>query len=122
LSKTEGTAVKEQQMTIEEARAFVESVPWRWVKGTPEGPENKPPDPHQYVILGWPGVEADELWRFVALIRETGYRGTYRAPYRPEFVMRNHYLELDGWCYWWIDPKMLNRERAEERKHVPETE
>jgi hypothetical protein len=55
-----------EQMTIEEARAFVESVPWRWVKGTPEGPENKPPDPHQYVILGWPGVPADELWRFVA--------------------------------------------------------
>ncbi len=33
--------------------------------------------------------------------------------------MRNHYLELDGWCYWAIYPRMLNRERAEFRKHVP---
>jgi hypothetical protein len=33
--------------------------------------------------------------------------------------MTNHYLEIDGWCYWFIYPKMLNRERAEHRKHEP---
>ena len=33
--------------------------------------------------------------------------------------MRNRYIEIDGWCYWWIHPNMLNRERAEDRKHVP---
>jgi hypothetical protein len=33
--------------------------------------------------------------------------------------MTNHYLEIDGWCYWFIRPNMLNRERAEHRKHEP---
>lgn len=51
--------------------------------------------------------------------KSEGYRGEYRAPYRPDYVMTNHYLERDGWCYWFIYPKMLNRERAKHRKHRP---
>ena len=31
-------------------------------------------------------------------------------------MMTNHYLEINGWCYWFIRPNMLNRERAEDRK------
>ena len=33
--------------------------------------------------------------------------------------MTNHYLEINGWCYWFIYPRMLNRERAEQRKREP---
>ncbi len=33
--------------------------------------------------------------------------------------MTNQYLEINGWCYWFIHPNMLNRERAEHRKHEP---
>ena len=53
------------------------------------------------------------------MIKAEGYRATYRAPYRPDYVMTNHYLEINGWCYWFIYPRMLNRERAEQRKHEP---
>ncbi len=53
----------------------------------------------------------------LASIEADGYRAKYVAPYRPDYVMRNHYLEIDGWCYWFIYPNMLNRERAEDRKH-----
>lgn len=119
-------------MTPEEARLFVAQVPWRHVKMVPVGEgladggverwgdyRHVVPDPHEYVILGWRSVPDDQFRRFCKLIKETGYRATYRAPYRPGTEMRNHYLELDGWCYWWVYPRMLNRERREHRKHVP---
>ena len=119
-------------MTLAEARAFVAAVPWRWVRQVPVGEglteeeavakwgeyRHVKPDPHQYVIAEWREVDDDALDRFVELIEAEGYRATYRAPYRPDYEMRNRYLELDGWCYWWIHPNMLNRERAEHRKHV----
>jgi hypothetical protein len=120
------------QMTIDQARAFIAAVPWRWVKDVPVG-EGLPdggverwgeyrqvkPDRHQYVIRDWREVDDDDFERFVAMIRRDGYRATYRAPYRPDHEMKNSYLEIDGWCYWFIGPRMLNRERAVERKHVP---
>jgi hypothetical protein len=106
-------------LTLAEARAFIAAVPWRAVQMREVGDTGKTPDPHQYVILDWREVPREGCLRFVELIRRTGYRATYRAPYRPEYEMTNHYLELDGWCYWWIGPKMLNRERAADRKHVP---
>lgn len=119
-------------MSIDEAREFIASVPWRQVKPVPVGHgladggverwgeyRHVVPDPHQYVILGWREVADDQFHRFCKLIRATGYRAEYVAPYRPDVTMRNHYLELDGWCYWWIYPRMLNRERVEHRKHVP---
>jgi hypothetical protein len=123
-------------MTMEEARAFIDEVPWRQVKMVPVGEgltEEKAierwgehrhvtPDPHQYVILEWREVPTEEFGRFCALIKEAGYRATYRAPYRPDHEMKNWYIEIDGWCYWWIYPNMLNRERAEHRKHVPSPE
>ncbi len=119
-------------MTIEEARAFIEQVPWRHVKMVPVGEgledggvqrwgehRHETPDPHEYVIAEWREVPDLGFRRFRALIEQKGYRATYRAPYRPEVEMTNRYLELDGWCYWFIGPNMLNRERAEHRKHVP---
>ena len=123
----------EPAMTIAEARDFIAAVPWRWVKQIPVGEglteeeaearygeyRHAKPDPHQYVIAEWREVDDADFERFRRLIRDAGYRATYRAPYRPDYEMRNTYLELDGWCYWFIYPNMLNRERAEHRKHVP---
>ena len=115
-------------MTIEEARAFIDEVPWRQVQEKPyvyrggrlrRDESGKAPDPHQYVILEWREVPRHGCGRFRNLIKESGYRATYRAPYRPDYEMTNWYLEIEGWCYWWIHPNMLNRERAEHRKHVP---
>lgn len=119
-------------MTLAEAHAFVAALPWRWVRdvpvgeGLPDGGAEKwgryrhvKPDPHQYVILEWREVGGDDFHRFGALVRAQGYRATYAAPYRPEVLMRNDYIEIDGWCYWFIYPRMLNRESAAERRHVP---
>ncbi len=83
------------------------------------GDTGKTPDPHEYVIRDWQEVDDDLFEAFVQLIRAEGYRAEYVAPYQPDYVMTNDYLEIDGWCYWFIAPRMLNRERAENRKHVP---
>ncbi len=115
----QGTAVAETQMIMREAEEFIASVPWRAVKMVEVGDTGKTPDPHEYVIKDWREVDERLFNAFVRLIKAEGYRATYRAPYRPDYVMTNHYLELDGWCYWFIHPNMLNRERAEHRKHVP---
>jgi hypothetical protein len=125
--------VEEAEITMREAEEFIASVPWRHVKMVPVGhglSEEKAierwgehrhvtPDPHQYVIKDWREVDTKLFDAFVRLIKAEGYRATYRAPYRPDHVMTNHYLEIGGWCYWFIDPHMLNRERAEHRKHEP---
>lgn len=106
-------------MTTREAEDFIACVPWRAVKMVEVGDTGKTPDPHEYVIRGWREVDADLFDAFVRMIKAEGYRATYRAPYRPDYVMTNHYLEINGWCYWFIYPRMLNRERAEQRKHEP---
>jgi hypothetical protein len=31
--------------------------------------------------------------------------------------MTNDYLQIDDWIYWFIYPRMLNRQRAEHRQH-----
>jgi len=31
--------------------------------------------------------------------------------------MMNDYLQIDDWIYWFIYPRMLNRQRAEHRQH-----
>ena len=120
-------------MTVHEMEKFISSVRWRHVRMIPVGEGLTPevaeerwgklkhvtPDPHEYVIRDWREVDTDLFDAFVRLIKAEGYRATYRAPYRPDYVMTNHYLEIDGWCYWFIYPRMLNREPAEHRKHEP---
>ena len=109
----------EVELTIHAAEQFIASVPWRAVRMVEVGDTGKTPDPHEYVIRDWSEVDAGRFEAFVRLIRAEGYRAEYRAPYRPDYLMTNHYLELGGWCYWFIHPNMLNRERAEHRKHMP---
>lgn len=106
-------------MTMREAEDFIASVPWQPVRMIPVGDTGQAPDPHEYVISGWCEVDGEQFDALSELIEAEGYRATYRAPYRPDYVMTNHYLEIDGWCYWFIRPNMLNRERAQQRKHVP---
>ena len=106
-------------MTSREAEEFIASVPWRAVKMVEVGDTGEMPDPHEYVIKGWREVDANLFDVFVRMIRAEGYQATYRAPYRPDRVMTNHYLAIGGWCYWFIRPNMVNRERAEDRKHKP---
>jgi hypothetical protein len=106
-------------MTIREAEEFIASVPWRAVRMVEVGDTGKTPDPHEYVIRGRPEVNTALFDAFVRMIGTEGYRARYRAPYRPDHVMTNRYLELNGWCYWFIYPRMLNRERSEQRKHEP---
>jgi hypothetical protein len=106
-------------MTMREAAEFIASVPWRVVRMVEVGDTGKTPDPHEYVIEDWHEVDANLFDTFVRLIEAEGYGAKYLAPYRPEYVMTNRYLEINGWCYWFIRPNMLNRERAEHRKHEP---
>ena len=111
-SEQKGTA-----LALEEARDFIAGMPWRHVRATPAGPANKPPDPHEYVIVDWCGVDEVEFGHFVLLIRSEGYKGRYSPPYDPGRVMVNDYLQIDDWIYWYIYPNMLNRQRAEHRQH-----
>ena len=128
-----GAVAEVKEITVRETAAFIASVPWRHVKMVPVGDglteeeaierwgeyRKVTPDPHEYVIKEWREVDGEQFDAFVRLIKTEGYRATYRAPYRPDYEMTNHYLEIDGWCYWFIYPNMLNRERAEDRKHKP---
>ena len=104
-------------MNVDEARTFIQSVPWRAVQMRPSGQAGKPPDPHEYVIADWREVDSEELAAFVELIRARGYRGRYAPPYDPGKVMENDYLEIDDHIYWFIRPGMLNRQLAANRQH-----
>jgi hypothetical protein len=108
-----------EPMSMGEAEAFVAGLPWRQVRGTPEGPAHRPPDRHSYVIAA--SLARDdrvELARFVALIKTQGYRARYRPPYDPDQVMVNHYLALpDGRYYWYVGNGQLCR--SESRQHEP---
>ena len=100
---------------IQAAREIVEALSWRQVQGTPEGPLNKPPDAHWYVI-GNTVDDPDAFWRFVKTIRAEGRRGKYVAPYNDR-VLYNRYLVLDDHVYWFIRPMMLNRTLVEYQQH-----
>ena len=106
-----------EPLTTEDAQEFIALAPWRAVKAIAVGPANKPPDPHEYVIFGWQDVPREQFDGFVALIRAEGYWGRYTPPYDPSMTMTNDYLQIDDWIYWFIYPRMLNRQRAEYRQH-----
>ena len=92
---------------------FIQDAPWRWVKSTPE-PGGM--EPHQYVILNWQEVDTPTAWKFIDLIRRTGYRGRYTPPYNNR-EQRNWYLEVEPWVFWFIGPRQLCRTRIEYRQH-----
>lgn len=47
------------------------------------------PDPHEYVIEDWREVDSNLFRGFIRLVKAKGYRATYRAPYRPDYEMKN---------------------------------
>ena len=80
----EGALVAEAKaMTSREAEEFIASVPWRAVTMVEVGDTGKTPDPHEYVIEGWRGVDTKLFDAFVRMIKAEGYRARYRPPYRP---------------------------------------
>lgn len=101
-------------MTLDEAKAFIASVPWRQVRE-----DRGPIDSHEYVINGWPEVDADDYWDFVRLIKRDGERGRYAPPYDPTRWMENSYLEIDKHVFWAIPPKQICRTLIEHRQHEP---
>jgi hypothetical protein len=103
-------------MPIDEAREFIAAMPWRAVRGRPEGPLNKQPEPHEYLILSWYEVPAESFWRFVNLIRATGHLGRYTAPYNGRSMV-NRYLEIDGFDFWALPPQVC-RARSDHRQHT----
>lgn len=80
---------EEEELTKEEARAFIASVPWRAVKMVEVAGTGMTPDPHEYVIEDWREVDSNLFRGFIRLVKAKGYRATYRAPYRPDYEMKN---------------------------------
>jgi hypothetical protein len=71
-------------LSIDEARAFIESCTWTFAKTMPWAP-------HEYLVRR--NVDNDKFVGLVKLIREKGERrkwGRYRSVY----------FDLDGWSYW----------------------
>jgi hypothetical protein len=106
------------EMTLDEARRFIASVPWRQVQDRvyTDTPVHARPDPHQYVVESWAEVDRDQLWAFAQLIKELGYRGRYSAPYNPDRSYVYRYFRVDAWVYWHMG-KLINRCPAEHRQH-----
>jgi hypothetical protein len=107
----------ETTTALQAAREIVTRWSWRKVRGVPEGPLNKPPDPHFYQIGSAPEIDQEEFWRFVRTIREHGRRGRYVAPYNTR-TLYNTYLVIDEYVYWFVRPMMLNRTLVEFRQHT----
>ena len=82
-------------LDLVQAECFVASLRWRQVRM-----DRGPIHAHEYVINGWEGVPEERYWGFGRLVRDHGYEGIYRAPYRPDYEMRNHYLEIGDYVYW----------------------
>lgn len=99
------------EFTLQEAKEFVASVPWREVQWRKEGSGM---DQHEYVIVGWEQVPADKFWAFVRFVKREGYRGQYQR--QDGTVTRNSYVEIGEWVHWCIPPKQACRTRLEYRQ------
>ena len=104
-------------MNLGEAQDFIERAAWTSAKSTEDVA------PHQYIVRGWDrdDIGDAEFWAFVALVKETGREEEWTRP--AEWVrrwggrpLRNRYLYLDGFAYWFTWPRdrvpMLNREHV----------
>ncbi len=101
------------EMTLQQAREFVDSVPWREVKWREPGSGMHQ---HWYVISGWDEVPPGKFWAFVRFVRDHGYKGRYTR--QDGTVTTNHYIEIgDEWVYWAIPPRQACRTRIEYQQH-----
>jgi hypothetical protein len=113
VSERESDWASIEPYSLEEAKEFIERVPWTFAKTAAFMP-------HYYVIRGWREVQDPEFLRLWALIREHGYRAKWTAPSGPEVdygaagkTFTNTYLDIEEWTYWVIPPAMLNREHQD---------
>lgn len=119
------------EVTLQEARDLLPTLAWTWVQSKPwfrDGVEQKPADPHQYVIKDRE-VPVDLYWAIVRLIKREGFKARYAPPYRPERPMVLDYLEIGEWVHWAIPPVQICRtkiawhqaERLPEQTKLEET-
>ena len=110
------------ELAIEDAEVFIAQLRWQQVEGRPEGPLNRPPDPHEYSIREWCWLDLmDTFASFGRLIKAEGYRGRYTPPYNGR-AQHNSYLQIGEHVSWLIPPRMLNRTPADAIQHEPLSE
>lgn len=94
--------------TVQDARAYIEVVEWRFAKTMPQWP-------HEYTVREWREDLTAQFVSFVELIRRAGVVKPW-----PEgiAVPRYHhtYLDVDGWDYWTMgapvaETTVINRAR-----------
>lgn len=80
---------------MREAEEFIASVPWRAVKWSRRAIPARRRTRNEYVIKDW----RESGRRPVRRVRPADQGRGLPGPYRPDYEMRNHYLEIDGWRY-----------------------
>lgn len=94
--------------TIDDARAYIDAVRWRFAKTMPQWP-------HEYTVSKWQPELHHNFLRFVALIRTDGVVKPWPAD-SPIPRYHHSYLEIDGWDYWTMgepveQTELINRAR-----------
>lgn len=74
------------RMTIEEIKAYIDSVEWRFAKTMPKSP-------HWYTIADWNPNKRETFNSFVKHIRETG---TPKKFFSATYI----YFTFEGFDYW----------------------
>lgn len=110
--------------TPQKAESLIKRAAWQSAKSTEDIA------PHEYIVRGWDRDEISdqEFWAFVELIRTEGREEIWTPP--AEWVrrwggrpMRNHYLYVGDYAYWFTWPRdsvpMLNREHVSVQERTP---
>jgi len=116
--------VDERERIDEWVNDFIERAHWQSAKSTEDVA------PHQYNVKGWnrDDITDEEFQRFAEIIRATGRVEEWTPP--EEWVrrwggrpMRNRYLYLGEYAYWFTWPRgrvpMLNREHVSVQEQTP---
>jgi len=99
--------------TMNEIRAFIDSVEWRYAKTMPWCP-------HYYTMLQWNPDKKTGFIKLVTAIFKHGYKEAWpRYPEKPNRVVT--YFNVDGYQYWVMDPSieetdLINRALIEEHE------
>jgi len=81
--------------TMDEIRAFIGAVEWRYAKTMPQWP-------HFYNVISWNPDKKDGFYKLVSAIFNNGYKEAWPRP--PEKSIRVvTYFNVDGYRYWVMD-------------------
>jgi hypothetical protein len=113
-----------KEMTPDEVENLIRRAHWQSAKSTEDVA------PHQYLVIGWDrdDVTDAEFWRFRDHVKANGRLEEWAPP--AEWVrrwggrpMRNTYLYVGEYAYWFTWPKgrvpMLNREHVSVQERTP---